>query len=345
MRRIKIGNIGTLHGHSTSTMQTIKELSDIYEIVGFVPESDQRYNEIKDSLGYQGIKRMTLEELLSCDLDAVVIEGFEKEQVHYAKKCIEKGFHVQIDKPAGDNAEEFKELLIEAKKKNLIVHMGYMYRYNPSIVRAKQLSKEGKLGDIYSVEAHMSGEYNLSQREWLGNFKGGIMFYLGCHLVDLVYSFMGVPNEIIPLNQAIKNDKNAEDFGMAVFKYDRGVAFIKTTVDETGGFMRRQLVVCGTNGTVEIKPTERYVYTNGEEMLNSDIRVTLSDEINSAWLGQGKVETSKLFYRFNDMLIEFAKCIRGEMENPYSYEYELRLQMMLLASCGYDIDFKQKIEL
>ena len=49
------------------------------------------------------------------------------------------------------------------------------------------------------------------------------------------------------------------DFGMAVFKYPNGVSFAKTCDVERGGFLRRQLVICGEKGTIEIKPFEKYI--------------------------------------------------------------------------------------
>lgn len=43
------------------------------------------------------------------------------------------------------------------------------------------------------------------------------------------------------------------------------------------------------------------------------------------------------------MMEDFAKYIRGEKENPYTLEYEARLHRILLAACGYEIDYKKEI--
>lgn len=43
---------------------------------------------------------------------------------------------------------------------------------------------------------------------------------------------------------------------MVVFRYRNGISFAKSTAVEYGGFERRQLVVCGSKGTVELKPFE-----------------------------------------------------------------------------------------
>ncbi len=347
MKKLRVGQIGTLHDHAISAMGAIRELSDYFEVVGYVPESNQRYEEIKNNERYKvydGVKAMSFDELFEEGIDVAVIEGFEKDLVKDAQKCIDRGIHVHIDKPAGANAPDFEKLLKDAKAKNLVVHMGYMYRYNKSLIKAKKLVEEGKLGNIYCIEAHMDCDHNLEKRQWLGNFKGGMMFFLGCHLVDVIYSILGVPEEIIPYNRAVANEIGAEDFGMAIFKYKDGTSFAKTCAAESGGFMRRQVVICGTKGTIEINPIERYVQ-DGSGNIQSDMRVTIGEEMEHSWTKIGEWEACEPADRYKEMFEEFAKCVLGEIENPYSYGYELRLQMLVLKACGEDIDFKRNIEL
>ena len=40
------------------------------------------------------------------------------------------------------------------------------------------------------------------------------------------------------------------------------------------------------------------------------------------------------------MLAAFAAMVRGEKQNPWSYEYEWKLYRTVLAACGVDIDYK-----
>ena len=60
--------------------------------------------------------------------------------------------------------------------------------------------KSGEIGKIHSIDAEMSCYYDSDKREWLEQFQGGMMQYLGCHLVDLIVRLCGVPDEIIPYN-------------------------------------------------------------------------------------------------------------------------------------------------
>ncbi|MBR2223082.1 MAG: hypothetical protein IJ973_02040, partial [Christensenellaceae bacterium] len=111
---------------------------------------------------------------------------------------------------------------------------------------------EGRLGKIISVEAQMNCKHARGVREWLECFPGGMLFFLGCHLVDLIYQIQGEPKEIIPLSCSSGIDGlSTRDFGMAVFVYENGVSFAKTCDNERGGFLRRQLVICGEKGSME----------------------------------------------------------------------------------------------
>jgi len=43
------------------------------------------------------------------------------------------------------------------------------------------------------------------------------------------------------------------------------------------------------------------------------------------------------------MITAFSEMVRGESENPWSYEYELQLYRIVLAACGVAIDYKKEI--
>jgi UDP-N-acetylglucosamine 3-dehydrogenase len=68
--------------------------------------------------------------------------------LHYkiVKKCIEMGKHVLVEKPIADASEKAKELVELADKNNLILSVGYIYRFNNSIIRLKEIMNEiGKI--------------------------------------------------------------------------------------------------------------------------------------------------------------------------------------------------------
>lgn len=57
------------------------------------------------------------------------------------------------------------------------------------------------------------------------------------------------------------------------------------------------------------------------------------------------LEVTATLGRYDEMMFDFAAFVRGEKQNPFSYEYELQLHKMVLKACGQNIDYKEYIEL
>lgn len=341
MKRIKIAQIGAGHDHAPAAIQTLKLLdkAGIYELVGYctVPEDNgnipaNSYEGNKDF--YKDAKQMSLEEILNYrGLDAVAIETEDRALTKYALMAAEKGLHIQMDKPGGIDSDEFDRLIDAVEAKKLVFHTGYMYRHNPAVLKLKQDIAEGKLGDIISVEAQMNCIHTVEKRNWLKHYPGGMLYYLGCHMIDLVYSIMGEPEEIIPLSCSSGLDGTAaKDFGMAVFKYKNGVSFAKSTAVEIGGFERRQLVVVGTKGTVELCPFEWF--SDGLKNVFSPQITEVREVFSANWGQKGERHTSPEHGRYDAMFRAFADYINKEKENPYGYEYERKLHKLILKACG-----------
>ena len=99
--------------------------------------------------------------------------------------------------------------------------------------------------------------------------------------------------------------------------------------------MRRQFVVSGSLGTVELKPFE---YSNAGDA-KSHVRTDKYEYNNNAWSWgtRPSFETSGSFHRYADMLLAFGEMVRGEKENPYTCDYELELFKTILACCGVEV--------
>ena len=327
MRKIKIAQIGIGHDHGGLILDSLKKQTDIFELAGiYIPEGEKKYIE-PNSKRLDGIKMLTLEEILdNPEIEAVTVETEEKSLSRYSIMAAEKGKHIHMDKPGGTELCEFEKLIEAVRRRKLVFHTGYMYRYNPELMKIKEEIKNGEFGEIYAVEAHMSGIFPQTSEkcQWLEQFKGGMMFFLGCHLVDAIIGIMGVPERIVPFNKCTGIDGvTSEDYGMAVFEYKNGVSFIKTCAQETFGFSRRHIVICGSKKVIEIRPIERYE-EDGMHAYVTDFQDNVP-----------KTRRSDAFDRYDSMMSSFAQMVCGEKENPYTYDYELAVYKAVTAACGY----------
>ena len=335
MKPIRVAHLGAAHDHSGLTLETVRKFPEVFTVVSVTEKDPAVRARVENQSAYQGLPWITEEELFARDdIDAVLCEGDELCALDDAYRCIQKGWHVHMDKPAGTDIRKLEEMLALAESKHLTFQTGYMYRYNPAMKYLRDRVRSGKLGEILSIEASMGVCHPDEKRAWLGRFQGGMMFFLGCHLIDMVYSLWGTPERIVTFNQQAGDEINAQDNCLAVFEYKHGTAQIRVNAAEVNGYNRRHLVVCGSEGTVEIRPLEcpTHVYE------------TLKCEAEGKTWRDAKHEVFPGYLpgRYDEMMLEFAQCIRGEKENPYPYAYEAQLQRLVLAASGYHLDFSEK---
>ncbi len=134
------------------------------------------------------------------------------------------------------------------------------------------------------------------------------MFFLGCHLIDVILQVCGTPKEVISLNcSAGKDNVNTDVFGMVVLKYENGVSFAKVNTTEISGFSRRLIVVCGTEGTVEIHPIEESV---AGIMYGTTAYKRENNEIKYYGCKDKERVKSNVFTRYGNMLKSFAEYVR-----------------------------------
>lgn len=332
MKKLKIAQIGlNRFSHSLEIFQSICKQTELFEVAGIVlPEGEKeripaKYEKVKD------YPELTLEQVLSDpEIEAVTVETDEIYLTKYALLAAKAGKHIHMEKPGGRELPEFEELIRTVKQGGKVFHTGYMYRYNPYVTDLLERIKKGELGKILSVDAQMSCLHARELRQWLAELPGGMMFYLGCHLVDLILQIQGQPKEILPLNRSTRENTDADDFGMAIFEYDTGVSTAKASAKEVGGYARRQLVVTGTEGTVELKPLEMFVPGKG-------IYTGKTEYWNKEWNDLGAYSQTPLFNRYDGMMAAFASYVRGEKENPYTPDYELELYKTVMKACGVNV--------
>ena len=320
-KRIKVGQIGVGHPHASKL--SVYRASPDYEVVGIVEPDEALKKSAMAQPVYSGLKWMTRDELLNIkDLDAVLIETRVADLLNTAEVCITAGKHIHLDKPAGDNLTQYKRILDNAKKQNLLTQMGFMYRYNPAVILLRDFLKKGWLGDIFEVHTVMSKVVSTPERKQLAKFKGGIMFELGCHITDLVIGILGKPTKVEGFNQhASTIDDGLMDNMLAVLTYPKAIASVKTSAMEVEGGSRRHLVVCGSEGTFEIEPLD-----------NPSVKLSLSKP-----RGEYKKGTQVIkFQGFNRYVADAAdmvRIIRGEKPSDFSYDHDFVVQETLLQAC------------
>ena len=332
MRPLRVAQIGCSEStHARQIFSSLLRQKELFEMVAF---ADVDFHLKERSPCYDAVPERTPEEILNdTTLDAVFIECDEVLATRYAIAAAERDLPLFMDKPGSPSHEDFERLIDLIEEKSLPFSMGYMYRTNPAVLQLLEEIKSGKLGEIYSIEAQMNCWHKDFRREFFNTLPGGMLYYLGCHLLDLIYQIQGEPLEVLPLSCKVEPHKPfGEDFGMAVLRYPHGVSFAKAVSVEVGGYMRRQLVVHGTKGSVEIHPLEILAENDGVSCKTR--RCYLEDPDNTGWSYDGIREDFPVFNRYDATTANFAAYVRGEKKNPYTPAYERKLHQLILKACG-----------
>jgi predicted dehydrogenase len=98
--------------------------------------------------------RMTadFDDLLADDgLDAVVVATPVTTHFELAKRALEAGKHVLVEKPPALTAVEAEELFATAEEQDRVLMPGHLLLYHPGIARLKQVIESGELGEVHYV--------------------------------------------------------------------------------------------------------------------------------------------------------------------------------------------------
>jgi predicted dehydrogenase len=325
--RIRIGLLGAGHGHAGGKLRVL-EASPEFELAGVAEPNAEVRERCRGSEPFASARWVSESELLEDrSVVAVAVEGRVQDNLGLARRALEAGKHVHLDKPAGDSLQQFRAVLDLAREQDLLLQMGYQFRYNTGFVFVREAVREGWLGEVFSVHGTISSSIALTAREGLAAFPGGMMFDLGCHLIDALVDLLGRPHTITPF---LRHDSacgdTLADNTVAVFQFERAVAVIETSAMEVGASQRRQFAVCGSEGTAVVQPIEP-----------PTARLCLRQATAGYQSGWQSVPVENVPRYVRDFE-EFAACIRGARRPSYDYHHDEIVQAAVLRASGMGLE-------
>ena len=295
-----------------------------YEFVGICrPDTDEpNQGEV-----FRGVRWLSMQELLdeSSGIELVDVESGVRHNLQYAQKCVSAGKFVHLDKAPGEDLEGLRRLLAEANRRKLVVQMGYQWRYHPAMQAAIEAARKGWLGQVYAFRASIDKPIKPNERRQLAQFRGGMMFELGCHMIDRAVDLLGNPKKVTGfLRHDSPLDDNLADNTMAILEYDRCMAEIYIAAFQPHGDHYRCMEILGSNGKATVQPF-------------SPLRLTvdLKEAAGPYKAGEQTLQPADPpGPAFAPDFAEMAKIIRDGAQPTYSPEHDLITQQALLEACG-----------
>lgn len=140
-----------------------------------------------------GVSFRALDELLDADdIDAVYVLTPMESHYAYAKRALERGKHVLIEKPVSDDVEGIRELSRLAARQGKACMPGHSYLYVPEIARMQRLVRQSQIGRPASM--FMSEIYRMPD-ELAAKYHGPTVEVL-CHHLYLMLALLGTPERV-----------------------------------------------------------------------------------------------------------------------------------------------------
>ena len=201
-------NVGVLGaGHLGKIHLRLLNESQKYNLVGFYDPDVINGKKVEAEFGY------TFYENINKLIDAVdVIDIVTPTLSHFdcAKKAMEKGKHVFIEKPITNTIEEADELLLLEKKYQVKGQVGHVERFNPAFMAVKE-----NINNPMFIETHRLAEFNPRGTDV------PVVLDLMIHDIDAILSV--VKSEVKQINASgVSVISNSPDIANARIEFENG---------------------------------------------------------------------------------------------------------------------------
>jgi predicted dehydrogenase len=260
----------------------------------------------------------------SDDIDAVSIVVPNVLHFDMAMAFIKNKKHVLVEKPLCIDVKSAKALVDEARKQNVMLATGHMWRYHKEVDYLKELIEQGMLGDIvqtksYSCHLRWGPDGWFSKKAEAG---GGGLIDMGIHAIDTTRYLIGDP-EPSTLYASVGTkfgDYDVDDFAQIMVKHKNGIV----SLFESGwnfphiSGVEASTEIWGTKGYARLFPTSVQMKVNG---VWGEFKPTEVESHTSTNPYNRQVDD------FVDSIIKNHDCLVG---------YEVGLDNLLICEKAYD---------
>lgn len=119
------------------------------------------------------------------DLDALAIATPPSTHYELARRALEGGKHVLVEKPLATSSDHARRLLALGEESDCVVMPGHTFVYSPPVNKVRELIQSGEIGDVYFVT---SSRMNLGLYQ-----RDGVISDLAPHDVSILLYWLDRP--------------------------------------------------------------------------------------------------------------------------------------------------------
>lgn len=261
------------------------------------------------------------EELLADpDIDAIYNPLPNNMHVDWTIKAVEAGKHVLCEKPMGMNAKDAARLKAHSGKRHVME--AFMVRHHPQWLRARELVRSGRIGDLRAVQVFFCYD-NRDPKNIRNNPEtgGGGLMDIGCYgIVSGRFTFEAEPSRVVSM---IERDATFGTDRLASVIADFGGGRQLTFTVSTQLAAHQRVTLGGTKGRIEI-----LIPFNAPQMEATKIIIDDGSELGG---GSSREEIIPPVDQYAEEADAFARAVLGEMELPYGIDDAIKNMQIIDA--------------
>jgi predicted dehydrogenase len=183
------------------------------------------------------------------DVDLVVIASPNETHVPLTIAALNAGKHVVVDKPFTITLKEARDLAELSRAKQRLLSVFHNRRWDSEFLGARDLIKEGRLGEIVHFESHFDRFRPEVRKRWreVSSPGGGLWYDLGPHLIDQTLQLFGLPERVSGKLVKQRPDSETDDWFHVLLDYGRLQAILHGSALVAGSMPR--MMIHGTAGS------------------------------------------------------------------------------------------------
>ncbi|MCR5737758.1 MAG: Gfo/Idh/MocA family oxidoreductase [Eubacterium sp.] len=220
---MKLGIIGCSEIAFRRFMPVAKEIESL-EVVAVAEEYDKsKLAPFCETYELEGVE--SFDALIQrADLDALYIPQPPALHFPWAKKALENGKHVLLEKPSTTRLEDSESLVSIAREKGLALHENYMFQYHSQIGKIKELLEEGVIGELRNIRCNfgfpMRAQNDFRYNKELG---GGALLDAGGYTAKLATLFLGKTIQVDAATLNYMEGYEVDMYGSVQFSNEDGM--------------------------------------------------------------------------------------------------------------------------
>ena len=209
---IGVGNMGRHHARNYNEISA----TDLVAVSDIDPKVGKEVAERLKCKFYTDYREMLKKE----KIDLLTIAVPTKLHKKVALDCIAKGIHILIEKPIAATVGEAKEIVQKAKQKGIKFTVGHIKRFNPAVLKLKEMIDRGELGELVMVATFRLGPAPTQIRD------ANVVIDIGVHDIDIMNWFFGKLPEKITATGGNALQHAREDHVEAFLHYGAGTGLL-----------------------------------------------------------------------------------------------------------------------